>query len=60
MEATIAQTGIPGGQQAIAYLIFALIATVGVGTPVVIYLVVGERSQEILARLKDWMGRTMP
>ena len=55
--AAIAQTGIPDGQQAIAYLIFALIATVGVGTPVVIYLAMGERSQEILARLKDWMGR---
>jgi hypothetical protein len=27
--AAIAQTGIPGGQQAIAYLIFALIGTLG-------------------------------
>jgi hypothetical protein len=27
--AAIAQTGIPGGQQAIAYLIFALICTLG-------------------------------
>ena len=31
--ATIAQTGIAGAQQAIAYLIFAVIATIGVGTP---------------------------
>ncbi len=30
--AAIAQTGIAGGQQAIAYLIFALIGTLGVGT----------------------------
>ena len=29
--AAIAQTGIPGGQQAIAYLVFALIGTLGVG-----------------------------
>lgn len=35
--AAIAQTGIPGGQQAIAYAVFAVIATIGVGTPVVIY-----------------------
>jgi hypothetical protein len=55
--AAIAQTGISGAQQAIAYLIFALIGTVGVGAPVVIYLALGERSQQLLARLKDWMSR---
>lgn len=33
----IAGTGIPGGQQAVAYLVFALIATLGVGIPVGIY-----------------------
>jgi len=54
--AAIAQTGIPGGQQAIAYLIFALIGTLGVGTPVVIYFVMGERSERLLAGLKDWMS----
>ena len=31
--AAIAGIGIPGGQQAIAYLIFALIGTLGVGIP---------------------------
>ena len=50
------QTGIPGGQQAIAYLIFALIGTLGVGIPVVIYFAMGERSQKLLAGLKDWMS----
>jgi hypothetical protein len=53
--AAIAQTGIPGGQQAIAYLIFALIGTLGVGLPVVIYFVMGARSEKLLADLKDWM-----
>jgi threonine/homoserine/homoserine lactone efflux protein len=53
--AAIAQTGIPGGQQAIAYLIFALIGTLGVGLPVVIYFVMGARSEKLLAGLKDWM-----
>jgi threonine/homoserine/homoserine lactone efflux protein len=53
--AAIAQTGIPGGQQAIAYLIFALIGTLGVGVPVVIYFAMGTRSDKLLAGLKDWM-----
>jgi hypothetical protein len=55
--AAIAQTGISGTQQAIAYLIFALIGTIGVAAPVVIYFVMGDRSQEMLAKLNAWMGR---
>jgi hypothetical protein len=53
----IAQTGIPGGQQAIAYLIFALIGTLGVGVPVGIYFAMGARSAKLLAALKDWMSQ---
>jgi Sap, sulfolipid-1-addressing protein len=55
--AAIAQTGISGAQQAVAYLIFAVIATIGVGAPVVIYFAMGERSQELLSKLKNWMGQ---
>ena len=55
--ATIAQTGIAAAQQAIAYVIFAVIATIGVGAPVGIYFAMGNRSQDILGRLKDWMGQ---
>jgi hypothetical protein len=55
--ATIAQTGISGGQQAVAYLIFALIGTLGVGVPVGIYFVMGARSAELLAGLKNWMSQ---
>jgi hypothetical protein len=55
--ASIAQTGISGADQAIAYAVFALIGTIGIGTPVVIYFVLGERSESMLAKLKDWMGR---
>jgi threonine/homoserine/homoserine lactone efflux protein len=54
--AAIAQTDIPGGEQAIAYTVFALIGTVGVATPVVIYFALGERSAELLDRLKRWMA----
>jgi hypothetical protein len=55
--ATIAQTGISGGQQAIAYLVFALIATLGVATPVGLYFAMGTRSEKLLAALKDWMSQ---
>jgi hypothetical protein len=52
----IAQTGISGGQQAVAYAVFAVIGTLGVGAPVVLYLALGERSAEKLGRLKVWMA----
>jgi hypothetical protein len=54
---TIAQTGISGEEQALAYLVFALIGTLGVGIPVGIYFAMGERSAAVLGGLKDWMGR---
>jgi hypothetical protein len=55
--AAIAQTGISGAEQAIAYAVFALIGTLGVGTPVGIYLAMGARSEKPLSELKDWMAR---
>ena len=55
--AAIAQTGISGGEQAIAYLVFALVGTLGVGTPVGIYFVMGARSEKLLTGLKDWMAQ---
>jgi hypothetical protein len=54
--AAIAGTGISAGQQAIAYLVFALIATLGVGAPVAIYFAMGARSEQLLTGLKDWMS----
>ena len=55
--ASIAQTGISGAQQAVAYAIFALIGTLGVGIPVAIYFALGDRSASVLRGLKDWMGK---
>jgi len=55
--AAIVQTGAAGGEQALAYAIFALIGTLGVGAPVAIYFALGERSGPILDRLKTWMSR---
>jgi threonine/homoserine/homoserine lactone efflux protein len=53
----IAKTGVPGGQQAVAYAVFTVIATCTVAAPVVLYLTTGERSARLLADLKDWMSR---
>jgi Sap, sulfolipid-1-addressing protein len=55
--ASIAQTGIPGGEQAIAYLVFALVGTLGVGIPVGIYFALGPRADKPLVTMKDWMGQ---
>jgi threonine/homoserine/homoserine lactone efflux protein len=52
-----AETGISGGQQAIVWVIFTAIATVGVAVPVVMYFALGERAAQVLDRLKTWMIR---
>ncbi len=54
--ATIAGAGIATGEQAVAWAIFVIIATVGVGAPVVLFFALGERSRAPLDHLKDWMA----
>jgi threonine/homoserine/homoserine lactone efflux protein len=54
--AAIAGTGIEAGQETIALAIFILIGTVGVGAPVILYFVLGERSRKPLDELKSWMA----
>jgi threonine/homoserine/homoserine lactone efflux protein len=54
--ATIAATDISGSQQAIAYAVFVLIATLSVAAPVVIYFAMGARAKDILEGLKTWMA----
>jgi threonine/homoserine/homoserine lactone efflux protein len=53
---TIAQTGASSGSQAVALAVFIIIATLGTGTPVVLYFALGARSKPILDDLKDWMS----
>jgi threonine/homoserine/homoserine lactone efflux protein len=53
--AAIAQTGVDGGQQAIALAVFIVIGSIGVGAPIVIYFALGERSQHVLEELKAWL-----
>jgi threonine/homoserine/homoserine lactone efflux protein len=55
--AAIAQTGASTGSQAIALLVFIVLATLGVGAPVAIYYLMGERATKILGELHDWMAR---
>jgi threonine/homoserine/homoserine lactone efflux protein len=52
----IAATGISSGEEAIALLIFVVIASLGVGTPVVLSLALGERSRVMLDQTKTWMS----
>jgi threonine/homoserine/homoserine lactone efflux protein len=54
--AAVAAAGIPVGQQAIALLVFTLIASIGAATPVIIYFALGERAAEPLGHLKGWMA----
>src|SRR5262245_14129053 len=54
--AAIAQTGISTGDQVGAYIVFVLIASIGVAPPVVIYFAMGDRSAAILAGLKAWLA----
>lgn len=54
--AAIAETGIPAGQQAGAYAVFVVIASLGVATPVVIFFALGDRSTQVLDGLKTWLA----
>ena len=55
--AAIAQTGTSAGGQAISLAVFIVIASLGVGSPVAIYLFMPDRATKILADLRDWMAR---
>jgi threonine/homoserine/homoserine lactone efflux protein len=55
--AAIAQTGGSTADQAVALAVFVLLGTIGVGAPVAIYYLMGERATTILNRLHDWMAR---
>jgi threonine/homoserine/homoserine lactone efflux protein len=55
--AAIAQTGASTVDQAVALIVFIMIATLGVGAPVAIYYLMGDRATKILGDLHDWMAR---
>jgi threonine/homoserine/homoserine lactone efflux protein len=55
--ATVAQAGLSSGRQAVAWAIFVVIGTLGVGIPIGVYLVMGLRAADFLDGLKAWMVR---
>ena len=55
--ASIAGAAIATSDQAIAYGVFMLIATIGVAAPVVIFFALGDRAPALLDRMKAWMGQ---
>jgi threonine/homoserine/homoserine lactone efflux protein len=52
----IADEGISAGEEIASYVVFVLIASIGVATPLVIFFATGDRSAELLGRLKTWLG----
>jgi threonine/homoserine/homoserine lactone efflux protein len=51
----IAQTGISGGEQAVAYGVFTVLASVGVAVPVIVYFSLGDRAPALLQEMKVWL-----
>jgi threonine/homoserine/homoserine lactone efflux protein len=54
--AAIAGVGASTTDEIVAYIVFVLVATIGVGAPVIIYFALGDRSAQVLERLKTWMA----
>jgi threonine/homoserine/homoserine lactone efflux protein len=55
--AAIAQADISASQEAVALVVFVLIASIGVAVPLVIYFALGDRAGSLLERLKNWMAQ---
>ena len=45
-------------RQAIAFVVYALIATLGVAASIVVYFTMGDRSDRILDTVKTWLAHS--
>ncbi|HEY9412316.1 MAG TPA: GAP family protein [Jiangellaceae bacterium] len=54
--AAIVETGIPAGEEFVALAVFVLVGALGIAVPVVIYVFMGARADELLSGLKEWLG----
>src|SRR5262249_46808315 len=54
---TVAAAGLSTSDEGITWVVFILIASIGVGAPVGVALAMGGRSGQILDDLKNWMAR---
>jgi threonine/homoserine/homoserine lactone efflux protein len=52
----VAGAGLSAGDETLAWIVFVLVASIGVAAPVVISFAMGSRSRELLDRLKGWMA----
>ncbi len=52
----VAQAAISAGQTAVVWVLFTVVATIGVGAPLVIYFAMGKRAAALLEELKSWMA----
>jgi len=55
--AALAQFGLSAGDETVCWIVFTVIASIGVGAPVGIYFTMGHRAAAILDGLKSWMAR---
>ena len=51
----IAQTGVSTGEEAVAFAVFLILATLGPGIPVAIHVLMRDRGPDILMRMRGWM-----
>jgi hypothetical protein len=54
---TVAAASLPAGDQALVLAVYLLISVVGVAAPLVVVLVMGERSAAVLGSWKEWLTR---
>jgi threonine/homoserine/homoserine lactone efflux protein len=53
---SIAQTGLPGGQQAAVLAVFIVVGTVTVAAPLVVYLALGRKADSMLNGWREWLA----
>src|SRR5262249_26658466 len=53
----IAHTSVSRPEQVAGYTLFVLIASIGIGAPMLISLALGDRSADLLKWLKNWLAR---
>ncbi len=53
----IASAGLGGGQSVAVVAVYAAIASLGVATPIVVMVVLGDRAPDVLSGWQAWLGR---
>lgn len=56
----VAQSGATAPEQAVAWVLFTLVAAIGVVVPLVFYLALGDKATQALEEVKAWMTRNNP